>query len=504
MKSITGFLAFAFILTFTISNLQAQSVAINGTGATANASAMLDITSTTKGLLIPRMTSAQRGAIATPATGLLVYQTNGTTGFYYYTGAAWIRLGNGDGTVTSVATTAPLTGGTITTTGTLGITQAGTASDGYLSAADWNTFNGKVDGSGTATRIAFWNGATTLASDALLYWDNTNNRLGVGTGTPGFRLDVTSTGRAINASTTSTAQTAIIGFNTAAANTGTAGHGVIGQTSQSGSEGIRGEQLNINGFGGSAINFGAAGTGGGGGLYAQTSQSAGFGSDSRNLNANGTGAFAIGNNVGGLYLVAGSGGAFNGFTTGVYARTTTAGTAQGVYTDNFGVIVRVNYWNGTQYKILGTGTVSTTAEGLNGDRVTLHCTEGPEILFEDYGQGTLVNGRAHVEIDPILVKNIVVNDQHPLRVYIQLEGDCNGVYVTNKTGHSFDVVELAGGASNTPFQYHVVANRADEQLPNGRISKNADLRFEPAPEIMPTTEVKGVSIGTVASPTLEQ
>jgi len=47
------------------------------------------------------------------------------------------------GTVTSVATTAPITGGTITTTGTIGITQSGTASDGYLSSADWNTFNGK-------------------------------------------------------------------------------------------------------------------------------------------------------------------------------------------------------------------------------------------------------------------------------------------------------------------------------------------------------------------------
>jgi len=47
------------------------------------------------------------------------------------------------GTVTSVATTAPITGGTITTTGTIGITQSGAASDGYLSSTDWNTFNSK-------------------------------------------------------------------------------------------------------------------------------------------------------------------------------------------------------------------------------------------------------------------------------------------------------------------------------------------------------------------------
>ena len=60
---------------------------------TPDASSQLDITSTTKGLLIPRMNAAARGAIATPATGLLVYQTDGTTGFYYYNGSAWTLVG---------------------------------------------------------------------------------------------------------------------------------------------------------------------------------------------------------------------------------------------------------------------------------------------------------------------------------------------------------------------------------------------------------------------------
>jgi hypothetical protein len=47
------------------------------------------------------------------------------------------------GTVTSIATTGPITGGTITGSGTIGITQAGSASDGFLSSTDWNTFNNK-------------------------------------------------------------------------------------------------------------------------------------------------------------------------------------------------------------------------------------------------------------------------------------------------------------------------------------------------------------------------
>lgn len=53
-----------------------------------NQSAILDIESTTSGLLIPRMTLAQRNAITLPANGLLIYQTDGATGFWYYNGTA--------------------------------------------------------------------------------------------------------------------------------------------------------------------------------------------------------------------------------------------------------------------------------------------------------------------------------------------------------------------------------------------------------------------------------
>ena len=56
---------------------------------TPDASAALDITSTTGGLLIPRMTETQRDAISPAATGLMIYQTDGTAGFYYYNGSSW-------------------------------------------------------------------------------------------------------------------------------------------------------------------------------------------------------------------------------------------------------------------------------------------------------------------------------------------------------------------------------------------------------------------------------
>ena len=80
------FLMFLQVRTF------AQGVGINDDGSTPNSSAMLDINSTTKGLLIPRLTQAQRIAIVTPATGLMVFQTDNTVGFYYYTGSGWEQL----------------------------------------------------------------------------------------------------------------------------------------------------------------------------------------------------------------------------------------------------------------------------------------------------------------------------------------------------------------------------------------------------------------------------
>ena len=57
-----------------------------------NNAAALDIVSTTKGVLISRMSESQRLAISSPVTGLLVYQSNSTAGFYYYDGSQWLRL----------------------------------------------------------------------------------------------------------------------------------------------------------------------------------------------------------------------------------------------------------------------------------------------------------------------------------------------------------------------------------------------------------------------------
>uniref|UniRef100_A0A7C6EBG2 Uncharacterized protein n=1 Tax=candidate division WOR-3 bacterium TaxID=2052148 RepID=A0A7C6EBG2_UNCW3 len=86
--------------------------------------------------------------------------------------------------------------------------------------------------------------------------------------------------------------------------------------------------------------------------------------------------------------------------------------------------------------------------------------ESPEPLLEDFGNGKLSSGYARVELDPLFLDCIKTDNEHPMRVFIQLNDDCNGVYV--KVGDTyFDVYELQNGKSNAAFTYHVVANRKD-------------------------------------------
>jgi hypothetical protein len=83
--SIFSFILFPFILTAQV-----------GIGTSSpDSSAKLDIVSTSQGVLFPRMTATQRGAIVNPAVGLFVFQTDATVGLYYYDGTVWRNVTTG-------------------------------------------------------------------------------------------------------------------------------------------------------------------------------------------------------------------------------------------------------------------------------------------------------------------------------------------------------------------------------------------------------------------------
>ena len=79
-----------FLLTY---ELFAQGVIISeDQAADPSPDAILEVESTTKGLLLPRMTLAQRNSIVSPSEGLLIYQNNGIEGFYYFDGNIWVPI----------------------------------------------------------------------------------------------------------------------------------------------------------------------------------------------------------------------------------------------------------------------------------------------------------------------------------------------------------------------------------------------------------------------------
>jgi len=79
-----------------------------GIGTTnPHASSMLELVSINSGLLVPRMTQAQKTAITTPSTGLLVYQTDGASGFWYFNGISWVTFTSTGWSLTGDSGTTP-------------------------------------------------------------------------------------------------------------------------------------------------------------------------------------------------------------------------------------------------------------------------------------------------------------------------------------------------------------------------------------------------------------
>jgi hypothetical protein len=167
-------LASMLLCTFSVSG-QNHGVSINIANTAADPSAMLDVSSTSQGLLVPRMTTSQRNAIASPANSLLVYDTT-IKQFYYYdavsslwiagigpvgaTGASGIQGATGTQGVTG-ATGAT---GAIGSTGAIGTTGA-TGATGPTGVAGATGVTGSTGATGVtgSTGVTGATGATGIA-----------------------------------------------------------------------------------------------------------------------------------------------------------------------------------------------------------------------------------------------------------------------------------------------------------------------------------------------------
>ncbi len=448
LLTVVGLISTAFLF--------GQNVGINATGAAANASAALDVDMANKGILIPRValttTTAYAPVTGAATTSLLVYNTatagtapsNVTPGYYYWDGSKWVRL-LGAGNAWELLGNA----GTVATTNFIGTT------------------------------------------DAVDFVGRTNNI---------ERFRVTSAGRmgiAVTNPTTSTLEVA-----------STTGEAIWGHSPNVG--GYLGRETNIT-FGTPVQTLAGAGVYAGNPASGYTStyaQSTGAADVAANINfstvwmanynyvQNGSATFNPSASYNQLNVTNASLAGFQSAVTGFVDRGTVAGnpgysvggnfTASAQNQDALAVVGTTfsnggtsagGYFSGNNYagtsiayayvggnvggvarKIIGTGSVSEVIPTENHGRITLTAPESPEYWYQDYGSVTLVNGKAHVDLDPILADIIVVNEEYPIRAFFTPVDllEFNGVAMVNKTATGFDLVEINGGTHSGTLDYQLV------------------------------------------------
>ena len=416
----------------------AQGVVVSGSSSTPDASAMLDVQATDKGFLAPRMTQAQRVAILSPANGLLVFQTDGTTGFYANTGTSgaptWTFVGRElpvggtagqvlskvDGTDYNVQWTTPLTG---------------SGNNGYLSkwTATGSLVNSQIQDNGTGLSVNYpiqsisqffvYRQQQTTSGDGqstvMGYRDRNNQNDGSSYAQIGSNTGVT--GHSFWGDRYSFA---VGGWNY---NDFDRCGGVIGAE-------INGNYFGILGYKSSAtVTFGVYGSNafGSGSGYLQSSEAAGVGGG---FFGSLVGAASSGNVIGQLN----SGELFASYNRG------------NVYTV------------GKQIELAPTGESVTP----------VYAVSGTEAMIYAKGKVALKDGTAFVAFDKAFT---ALAGELPV-VTVTPNGPCKGVYIESVTEKGFTIREQERGQSAVSISWIAVANRKADQ------AGDAATRMVTAPE----------------------
>jgi hypothetical protein len=261
------------------------------------------------------------------------------------------------------------------------------------------------------------------------------------------------------------------------ASASTSGYGVYGAANAiSGTTyGVVGYDLSPDGYG--VYGYAGATSGSNRGVMGISYSTLGLGVYGLNNASSGSNYGVLGQSISTAgYGVVGWASSVSGGTTGVWGESDSP-TGRGVYGNapNGGTAVACDgnfYQSSGVFEAHPTSVIWSTNKPAtvklnNGTKVKLFTEEAAELYFTDYGRGRLSGGRVHIELDRTFLQTVTVDAQHPMMVFVQLEGDCNGVYVTNLSGTGFDVVELKSGRSDAGFSYRAVCKRKyyeDERL----------------------------------------
>lgn len=445
-----------------------QNVGINNSGAAPDISAMLDIVAADKGLLVPRVNlSGTTDAITvpSPATSLLVYNlatagvspNNVVPGYYYNSGTTaapvWIRLANGNGNAWLTAGNSGTIAATnflgtidnidlvfrtnniermrvLGATGYLGVGTNAPTSQIHSVATGVTAVTGNIAAQGSghlAYNSVFALGSFGSLPSALVFADEA--AAGNSPALVSRTLNPASYAAAISFS-----DVWIAGYygvdNSSATLNPIALYGQLNVTNTT----LGGVQRAVQGL----LNRNITGNPGWctGGYF--SAGGAANTEDAIGIMAFGTGP-GTGGNPGGGYSTSVNvtgGGYFQANTNWAY----------------------VSLASSTARKIWGTGSVSEIISTPEHGRITLTCPESPEYWYQDYGSVKLVNGKAHVDLDPILRDIIVVDEENPIRVFCTPVDmlEFNGVAIMNKTSTGFDIVEINQGQHNGSIDYQII------------------------------------------------
>jgi hypothetical protein len=386
----------------------------------------------------------------------------------------------GTGTVTSVASGAGLTGGPITKTGTLSIASAGVTnamlqhSSLTVPAGTGLTGGGLVSLGGSATALAVnpavvpelatvnaftnLNSITVNSTSPDLTVTNTSTGSTIGSGN-GINVTVTASGAQAFAAqggyegfVGSNAPFPIVGFG----NT----YGVFGETLIDANfqpsiygfaSGTTQLTIGVEGLSPSPLGTGIYGVGTGGSSEGSTIAGSGsvgiWGDSSADMGVLGT--VDEGNSIAGFN-------ASEPFATGYFENDTTVSATAPVLTTVGG-----NFGGACMFDVSGdmfcSGSKSAVVPVDNGARkVALYAVESPKNWFEDFGSASLSNGSALIPLELTFAQTVNTASYH---VFLTPNGDCKGLYVSQKGTGGFEVRELGGGTSNISFDYRIVAER---------------------------------------------
>ena len=115
-----------------------------------------------------------------------------------------------------------------------------------------------------------------------------------------------------------------------------------------------------------------------------------------------------------------------------------------------------------------TGVKNAVVPTENGEWRRYYVEEATEIYFNDYGTARLEQGRAFIQYEPLFRETVTMSPEHPPMIFIQMNGETNGVYV-QKLENGFMVIENLGGSSNAQFDYRIMAKRKGYE--NDRLEK---------------------------------